>query len=153
MGSFEIKPGNPIGEIIAAMFGHKKTPSTGKITTPICLTFALVADANVHSWENPYDTDFLVHVQLNVVTVDATETMDVGVAASAVTNDTLLDGAAISAAILYDSRDDGHSGSNGLASKLLNKNGGTNDFLVWTASAGTDTLAGTITFTLTPIDA
>lgn len=152
MPSFLVKPGNPIGEIIGAIFGHKGIPATGSITVPFAITFDLEADATVHSWQNPYDSDFIVSALLNVETVDATETMDVGVAASAVTDDTLLDAATIATAAVYDSRDDGQSGTNGLSSVLLNKNGGTNDFLVWTASAGTDTLAGTITFLLTPIN-
>ena len=148
-----IDPKDPIAEIVETIFGGVGLPSGVKFSMPVVIIEDLVADATTRGVQNPFDSDCLVAAILNITTVDATETMDVGVAANATTSaDTLLDDAAVDTVATKVSFDDGDSGTNGKALKLLDRKGGTNDFVTYTATAGTDTLAGQLILIFIPIN-
>ncbi len=147
----EIIPENSVDEIVAGILNFKSVSGV-KIAIPFCITEALGADALVHGVQNPCDSDCLVAAVVNVETVDATETLDVGVDTDGTTtDDTLLDALTVAAAGGFSSFSDADTGTNGVPFVKVDKKGGTNDFLVFTASAGTDTLAGTITFLFIPL--
>ena len=145
-----IDPASPAREVLAGIFGGAGKPTGAKVAVPLILTADLQGDASVHSIQNPYDSDCLVAVVVNVATLDDTETVDVGVGDGDASDDGLIDGLSVAAAGVFNSFDD--PGTNGNAFALLNKKGGTNDYLVWKASAGTNTLAGEIVFILVPLN-
>ena len=149
-----IDPKDPIAEIVQTIFGGVGVPSGIKFSMPVIIVEDLAADANVHSVQNPFDCDCLVGCVVNVTTNDATETMDVGVDSDGTSsNDTLLDGLDVGAATgVFCSFSDADTGTNGIPFILLKKKGGANDYLVFKATAGTDTLAGQIIFILIPIN-
>ena len=149
-----IKQGDPIASIIDQHLPKRATVvSTGIAATKVGFATEIqvdyIADANVHSLQNPFDKDCYVEAIVEVVTVDATETVDIGVDTDGTTtDDTIVDGLAVSVAGVFSSLDD--PGTNGGIAKL-DKNGGTNDFLVWTLSAGSDAGLGKIIFIFHPI--
>ncbi len=139
----------PTDEIIGRVLPRTQPASTVKVGIPVYIIVDMVADAVVNSVQNPMDSDCLVTALVNVVTVDATETVDIGVDSDGTTtDDTIVDGLAISVAGVFASTES--PGTNGGAA-LLDKKGGTNDFLVFTNSAGTDVIVGTILFILYPL--
>ena len=149
-----IDPKDPIAEIVQTIFGGVGVPSGIKFSMPVIIVEDLAADANVHSVQNPFDSDCLVGCIVNVTTLDATETLDVGFDGDGTSsNDKLLDGLDVGAATgVFSSFSDADTGTNGIPFVLLHKKGGTNDFLVFKATAGTDALAGQIIFILIPIN-
>ena len=146
-----INPASPAQEVLAGIFGGVGKPDGVKLSVPLLLTVDLRADADVHSVQNPYDSDCLVAAAVNVETVDDTQTLDIGIdSAGTTSNDGLIDGLSVAARGVSNSFDD--PGTNGNAFSLLHKRGGTNDYLVFQASTGTDTLAGEIVFILLPLN-
>ncbi len=150
----DINPNSPTAEIVRDMLPKEK-PSGVKLGTPFIVTEDLVADANVHGIQNPCDSDCIVVAIVNVTTVDATETIDVGIDTDGTNSaDTLIDGGDVGAAVAtLASFDDDDSGTNGQACKLIDKKGGTNDYVTFTCTAGTDALVGTIILVFIPIGA
>ena len=147
-----IDPASSIAEIVQGMLPDT-LPSGVKYSMPFVVVEDLTADATTRGVQNPSDSDCMVMAILNITTVDATETMDVGVAADATTSaDTLLDGATLANVATLSSVDDGDSGANGKAFKLVDKKNGTNDFVTFTASAGTDTVVGQLILVFIPIN-
>ncbi len=139
----------PDSEIIGRILPRTQ-PSGVKVGVPIFIVEDLVADAAVHGVQNPLDSDCLVTCIVNVTTVDVGEDLNVGIDTDGTTiDDTLFDvldvGAATGVFVSTES-----PGTNGGAA-LLDKKGGTNDFLVFAATAGTDALVGTIMFILHPL--
>ena len=146
-----IDPASPAREVLAGIFGGAGKPTGAKVAVPLILTADLQGDADVHGIQNPYDSDCLVAAVVNVATADDTETIDVGVDDGGdASNDGLIDGLSVAAIGVFNSWDD--PGTNGNAFALLHKKGGTNDYLVWKASAGTNRLAGEIVFVLIPLN-
>ncbi len=144
-------PANPLSEIVQALL-PESLPAGVKFAIPFVVIEDLVADAAVNSVQNPSDQDCLVGCIIDVVTVDATETMDVGVDTDGTTtDDTLFDALDVAVAGVKSSFSDADTGTNGIPFVKVDKKGGTNDFLVFTASAGTDVLAGKIIFIFIPI--
>ena len=149
----EIDPANPTTEIIQRLFPETK-PSGVKMAMPFTIVEDLAADANVHGIQNPSDSDCLVAAILNITTGDSTETMDVGIDTDGTSSaDTLLDGVDVASAATKSSFSDDDTGTSGLPWKLIDKKGGTNDYVTFTATAGTDTLAGTIILIFIPLGA
>ena len=146
-----IDPASPAREVLAGIFGGVGKPDGVKVAVPLILTADLQGDASVHGIQNPYDSDCLVWAVVNVATADDTETVDVGVDDGGdASNDGLIDGLSVAATGVFNSFDD--PGTNGNAFALLHKKGGSNDYLVYKASTGTDTLAGQIVFVLIPLN-
>ena len=146
-----IDPAAPAREVLAGIFGGAGKPTGAKVAVPLILTAELTGNADVHSIQNPYDSDCLVAAVVNVTTLDDTETIDVGIDDDGdASDDGLIDGLSVAAAGVFNSFDD--PGTNGNAFALLHKKGGANDYLVYKASAGTDTLAGEIVFVLIPLN-
>ena len=147
-----IDPASSTAEIVQRML-PSTLPSGIKFSMPFVVIEDLAANANVNSVQNPSDSDCIVAAVLNITTADATETMDVGIDSDGTTSaDTLLDGVDVGSVATKSSFDDGDSGVNGLAVKLIDKKGGTNDYVTFTASAGTDTLAGQLILIFIPIN-
>lgn len=150
----DISRGDPVSVIIDQHLPKRALVVTSGIATPkVALAVEIevdyIADAAVHSLQNPFDRDCYVEAIVEVITVDATETIDIGVDSDGTsTNDTIVDGLAVATAGVFSSLDD--PGSNGGIAKL-DKNGGASDFLVWTLSAGSDTGVGKIKFIFHPI--
>ena len=142
-----IDPASPAREVLAGIFGGVGKPTGVKVAMPLILTADLAGDADAHSIQNPYDSDCLVVALVNVTALAATETLDVGIDDGGdASNDGLIYGLSVATAGVFSSFGDG--GTNGNAFALLHKKGGANDYLVYKASAGTDTLAGEIVFVL-----
>ena len=146
-----IDPKDPIAEIVQTIFGGVGVPSGVKFSVPVVIIEDLVADATTRGVQNPFDSDCLVMAIVNVTTVDATETIDVGVAANATTSgDNLIDAGDVGTAHVISSIED--AGTNGDAWRLVDKKGGTNDFVTFTHTAGTDTVVGQLILILIPIN-
>ncbi len=146
----DIQPTDAINTIMAALLPDT-IPSGTTLSMPVCIVEALAADANVHSIQNPFDSDCLVTAIVSVTTADVGEDLNVGVDSDGTTiDDTIFDVLDVGAAtgVFHSTESPGTAGG----AALLNKKGGANDFLVFAATAGTDTLVGTIVFMLIPIN-
>lgn len=140
-------------ELMMTQMFHFAKPAGVTMAVPFCVTEDLVADALVHSIQNPSDSDCLVAVIVDIVTVDATETIDVGLDSDGTSSaDTLIDAGLIDAAVQLSSFSDVDSGTNGIPWRMIDKKGGTNDFVTFTCSAGTDSVAGKITLIFIPLN-
>lgn len=148
----DINPSNSVDENVAGILNFAK-PSGVLIGVPFTVTEALAADALVHGVQNPCDSDCLVAAILNVETIDATETIDVGSDGDGTgSSDNLLDAGDVgTGATTLSSFSDADTGTNGVPWVKVDKKGGTTDYLTFTATAGTDTLAGTVTFIFIPL--
>ena len=146
-----INPSDSIAEMVQRML-PETLPSGVKFSMPFVVVEDLAANANVNSVQNPSDSDCMVAALINVTTVDATETVDVGVDTDGTNSkDDLIDGASIATVAVLSSIDDG--GTNGKGFRLIDKKGGTNDYVTFTCSAGTDTVAGQLILIFIPINA
>jgi hypothetical protein len=146
-----INPSASIAEMVQTMY-PSLLPAGVKFSAPFVVLEDLAADASVHGVQNPSDSDCLVAAILNVTTNDATETIDVGVDTDGTnSSDTLIDGGDVGAAVAVLSSID-HGGTNGKGFRLIDKKGGANDYVTFTASAGTDTLAGQVALVFIPLN-
>lgn len=102
------------------------------LSVPMIATEGAGVSASV---ANPFGREVLiVDVYVEINTVDATETVDVGVAANGTTSsDTLLDGLVLDNAGVFAT-----SGTNGLPKRTW----GASQFVTATTTAGSDTFAG-----------
>ena len=152
MGQGDIDRGSSIAEMVQSMFPTDQ-PSGVKISMPLIVVEDLVADTTTRGVQNPFDVDCMVIAMVNVTTLDAGETVDVGVAANATTSaDNLIDAGDVGAAVtVLASFDDNDSGTNGQAAKLIDKKDGTNDYVTFTFTAGTDAVAGQLILVFFPI--
>ena len=149
----DISRGDPVASVIDQSLPKAalvlSTGDTAKVGLPVHITLPLVADAVVHSLQNPFDVDCFVSAIVEITTVDATETIDVGLDTAGTTSgDELIDGLSIATAGVFNSSDE--PGTNGNTYVRLDKKGGTNDFLVWTQSAGSNSVVGFIAFVFHP---
>ena len=129
----------PIGEILSALF-----PSSGTAVIPKVVKVALgqaVGNAGVLSWQNPEAVGVLAAVVIDVTTVQAAQTADVGVDGDGTgTSDTLLDGVSLATAGALSSFANG--GTNGVAFRKVDAKGGTSDYITATASGTPSALVG-----------
>ncbi len=147
-----VDPATSIAEIVQRML-PESLPSGVKFSMPFVVIEDLEADANVHGVQNPSDSDCLVAAIVNVTTVDATETIDVGIDADGTgSDDTLLDGLTVAATGAFSSFSDADTGGNGVPWRPIDKKGGTNDYVTFKATAGTDTLAGQLILIFIPLN-
>jgi len=147
-----ITPSSPVSEIVQSLLPDT-LPSGVKFAVPFVVTEDLVADAAVNSVQNPSDSDCVVAAIVNITALDATETMDVGIdSAGTSSNDTLFDALTLAAVGAFSSFSDADTGTNGVPWRQIDKKGGTNDYVVFTCSAGTDTVAGQIILIFIPIN-
>lgn len=146
-----INPTDSIAEMVQGMLPNT-LPSGVKFSMPFVVVENLAANASVNSVQNPSDSDCMVAALVNVTTVDAAETIDVGVDSDGTnSSDTLIDGGGIgSPAAVLSSFDD--AGTNGKGFQLIDKKGGTNDHVTFTCSAGTDTVAGQLILIFIPVN-
>ncbi len=138
----------PIGEILNALF-----PASGTAVIPKVVKVALAqtaGNAGVLSWQNPEAVGILAAVVLDITTVQAAQTADVGVDADGSgSSDTSLDGVSLATAGAFSSFAD--AGSNGAAFRKLDAKGGTNDYITATASGTPSTLVGNAYIIYVPV--
>lgn len=147
-----IDPSASIAEIVQTMY-PSTLPSGIKFSAPFVVVEDLAADASVHGVQNPSDSDCLVAAVVNVTTVDATQTIDVGIDGDGTgSDDTLLDGLSVAVAGAFSSFSDADTGTSGVPWRQIDKKGGTNDYVTFTANSGTDTLAGHLVLIFIPLN-
>lgn len=145
-------PGDPTAEIAQNLF-PSILPSGVKFSMPFVVIEDLAADDSVHGVQNPSDSDCMVAAILNITTGDSTETMDIGIDSNgAGSADTLLDQVDVASVATKSSFSDDDTGTNGLPWKLIDKKGGANDYVTFTATTGTDTLDGQLILIFIPIN-
>ena len=137
----------PSESLQGEIFGNLNNIDGARVSMAVPLTVDLSTDADVHGFQNPFSVPCLVHTAVVVVTTsDASETIDVGVASNATT----LANNLIHTLSVASAGGHGDLGTNG-GLRLIDAKGGLNDYVTWKASAGTDTLAGTLTVFFTPL--
>ena len=149
----DIDPTDPTAVVVRDML-PTSSPSGVKVGVPFVVVEDLIAGTAVSGIQNPSDSDCIVIAIVNVTTLDSGITRDVGIdSAGTSTADTLIDGGSVAAGATIASFDDDDAGTNGQACKLIDKKGGTNDYVVFTNSSGADTVAGTIILVFFPLGA
>ena len=138
----------PVGEVVRALF-----PASGTAVIPKVVKVALAqaaGNAGVLSWQNPESVGVLAAVILDITTVQAAQTVDVGVDGDGTgTSDTLLDGASLATAGALSSF--ANAGTNGAAFRKVDAKGGTNDYVTATASGTPSALVGNAYIVYVPV--
>ena len=138
----------PIGEIVRALY-----PASGTAVIPKVVKVALgqaAGNAGVLSWQNPESVGVLAAVVVDITTVQAAQTADVGVDGDGTgTSDTLMDGVSLATAGAVSSFAD--AGTNGAAFRKVDANGGTNDYITATASGTPSALVGSAYIIYVPV--
>ena len=138
----------PVGEVVRALF-----PASGTAVIPKVVKVALAqtaGNAGVLSWQNPESVGVLAAVIIDVTTVQAAQTVDVGVDGDGTgTSDTLLDGASLATAGALSSF--ANAGTNGAAFRKVDAKGGTNDYVTATASGTPSALVGNAYIVYVPV--
>lgn len=128
--SFREKAGT-LSHKLATEFAAIETDLNANVKVATGALTAGLANAFAFAWENPESSRILVvRVLVDVTTAGGTATsvIDVGPAADGTTHsDTLIDGADLNAAAIYDNIDD--QGTNGLSKVGVDENGGTTSFI------------------------
>lgn len=141
----ELKRGMPVAEALDLLIGRNS-----EVKLPVyCNKKALVVQATptnggLFNWQNPLSVKVIAMVIMNVRTASTgAATADVGRAGDATnTGDTFLDAANLQTAVPHCSFESAHKGTNGLAARLIDEKGGTNDFITGTSSANNTGLVG-----------
>ena len=138
----------PIGEIVKALY-----PASGTAVIPKVVKVALgqaAGNAGVLSWQNPESVGILAAVVVDITTVQAAQTADVGVDGDGTgTSDTLMDGVSLATAGAVSSFAD--AGTNGAAFRKVDAKGGTNDYITATASGTPSALVGSAYIIYVPV--
>ncbi len=138
----------PIGEIVRALY-----PASGTAVIPKVVKVALgqaAGDAGVLSWQNPESVGILAAVVVDITTVQAAQTADVGVDGDGTgTSDTLMDGVSLATAGAVSSFAD--AGTSGAAFRKVDAKGGTNDYITATASGTPSALVGSAYIIYVPV--
>lgn len=138
----------PIGEIVKALY-----PASGTAVIPKVVKVALgqaAGNAGVLSWQNPESVGILAAVVVDITTVEAAQTADVGVDGDGTgTSDTLMDGVSLATAGVVSSFAD--AGTNGAAFRKVDAKGGTNDYITVTASGTPSALVGSAYIIYIPV--
>ncbi len=138
----------PIGEIVRAL-----SPASGTAVIPKVVKVALgqaAGNAGVLSWRNPESVGILAAVVVDITTVQAAQTADVGVDGDGTgTSDTLMDGVSLATAGAVSSFAD--AATNGAAFRKVDAKGGTNDYITATASGTPSALVGSAYIIYVPV--